>query len=222
MGYFISPDEYSKYESSYKSIKSVKSNCMVAVRHLADECKIYDEDNSDWYETKNNNKINEIENIEKELKISLSRYKVYTKKTKYDDNSSEEEFLYPNGNNITIRRKGDYRSVVIKNNSGDIVAEKVFNIKSNEGRKILYKHYKQGEDTFTVVQVFSYDITQRNTKFDIVDFGYTSMPSALTNNATFEKEYYLLNGKEVKAEQTKSFEYKVKSKDGKKLIFKAE
>ena len=222
LGYFISPDGYSKYERSNKSVKSVQYNCQVAVSRFPDDYKIYNADNSDWYETKNKNKIDEIENLEKDLHVSLSRYKVYSVTTKYNDKSSKEELHYPNGNVVTINRKGGFNFVVIKDKSGNVVAEKVFNAASNEGRKTLYKHYKQGDDTFTVVQVFSYDTTQKNTKFDTVDFGYTSQLSSLTNNCNFEKEYYLLNGKEVKAEQTSDSEYKVKNKDGKKLIFKAE
>ena len=69
--------------------------------------------------------------------------------------------------------------------------------------------------------MYSYDTT-KNKATDIVNFAYTSMLSALTKGCKLEKEYYMLNGKEVKAEKTDTGGYRINSKDGKILTFLVE
>lgn len=178
----------------------------------------YDTDKSSWLESVNKNFDNEIERVEKNLNISLTRYKVYSKIQEYDDGQTTETSVYPNGNRVKVIRNNNYVFTKITDKEGNVVAEKYYNYESNDGRKIIHKHIKQDNNTFTIVRVFSYDTT-KNRRTDVINYGYTSLESTLTNGCKLEKEYYLLNGKEVKAEKTDESEFCVKDEKGNKIIF---
>ena len=195
-------------------------NCRVALWHIPYDKRYsaYDIDNSKWFEAINKNEINEIELAEKKLNISLTRYKVYSKTLEYDDGSITETSIYPSGNIIKVNKNNNFISTKIIDKNGNIAAEKYYNYDSDDGRKIIYKHIKQDENTFTIVRVFKYDTTT-NRSTDIVNYGYTSLESTLTKGCELEKEYYLLNGKEIKAEKTNEFEYSVKGEKDKNLTF---
>ena len=222
MGNIISKHDVFNVSDSRKQLQDETYNCRVALWHLPYDSRFskYDTDGSKWFESINQNLDNEIENVENKLKISLSRYKTYTQTLKYTDGSVTENSVYPNGNRVKVTKTPDYVIVNIKDKTGEIIAEKVYNYCSNEGRKTIYKHYTQGDDKFTVVRVFSYDTT-KNKSSDIVNFGYTSLESKLTNGCRLEKEYYMLNGNEVKATLTDDFKYHVQDKQGRKLTFLA-
>ena len=181
----------------------------------------YDTDNSKWFESVNSVYENEIENVEKELHISLNKYKTYTHTLEYDDDSVTETSKYPNGNHVRVNKNSDYVIVEIKDKDGNLVAEKCYNYSDNTGRKTLYKYSSLGDNKFTVVRIFSYDTT-KNKSTDIINYGYTSDESKLTNGCTLEKEYYMLNGKEVKAELNENGEYNVRDTKGNKLTFRVE
>ncbi len=206
---------------SAKAIKNENYNTRVALWQMpyCSKYRFYDKDNSKWFETINKNYDNEIEKVEKGLGISLNRFKVYTKTIEYEDESVEEISKYPNGNEVKVTKGLNHVLVYIKDKEGRPVAEKIYNYQSNEGRKILYKYLKQGNNTLTIIQVFSYD-TQKNKSSDIVNFGYTSLPSTLTDNCQFEREHYLINGQEAKLVESDCGEYIVKDKNRKKFIFK--
>ena len=143
---------------------------------------------------------------------------MHTKTTTYKDSTQDIISKYPNGTKITEHHGENHVFVNIKDKNNRTVAEKIFNYDNNNGRKIIYQHIKQGENIFTIVRIFSYD-TNKNRKTDIVNFGYTGLPSTLTDGCHLEKEYYLLNEEEVEAKKTEYFEYFVKDKNGKKLKF---
>ena len=223
MSNIISEHNALKNVNKHKQLKAESYNCRIALWQIPYDNRYsrYDTDNSKWFESVNKNYDDEIENVEKKLNISLSRYKTYTQKLEYSDDSILERSIYPNGNVVQVTKTLDYVMVSIKNKVGQIVAEKVYNYTSNEGRKTIYKYYTQGENTFTVTRVFSYD-TRKNRSSDIVNYGYTSLDSKLTDGCTLEKEYYTLNGQEVEAVLNDNFEYCVTDKQGKKLTFTAE
>lgn len=211
------------YKSTYKRAINTSYNCRIALWHLPYDKRFskFDTDDSKWLEYNNLNNENEIENLENTLHTRLNKYKTFTESTEYEDNTLIEESKYPNGNKIKVNKGLNHVFVEIRDKSGKIVAEKCYNYDCNEGRKTIYKHYTQGDDTFTIVRVFSYDTT-KNPSSDIVNYGYTSLESKLTNGCTLEKEYYLLNGKEVKVKQTDGYEYKVKNSKGKITTFTAD
>ena len=223
MGIFVKPYGVRNYKSSYKVVTDESSTTRVALWQIPYDKRYssYDIDESHWFESVNQYSKNEIEKVEKDLQISLRKFKVQTKTLTYHDSTQEVISKYPNGNEVIERISDDYTTVQIKDNNGRLVAEKMFNYSSNEGRKIIYKHYEQGKNTFTVVRVYTYDTT-KNKKSDIVNYGYTSLPSTLTKECTLEKEYYLLNDIEVKAKQTGDFEFVVKDENGNKLTFTVE
>jgi hypothetical protein len=182
---------------------------------------LYDTDNNKWYESTNEYGNNEIEKAEKGLNESYTRYKVHTVTTTYIDSTQDITSKYPNGTKITEHHGENHILVNIKDKNNRTVAEKIFNYDSNEGRKTIYHHIKQGGNIFTIVRIFSYD-TNKNRRTDIVNFGYTGLTSTLTNGCELEKEYYLLNGEEVKAKKTEYFEYFVEDKNGNQLKFTEE
>jgi len=207
----------------YKKVKEKSYNCKVAIWQLPYDSRFlnYDSDKSRWFEAINIKHDNEIENVEKELHISLSRYKTYTQTIKYNDNSVCETTKYPNGNTVKESKTENFVYTTIKDKSGQKIAEKYFNYSSREGRKIIYKNYTRDNNTFTVIRIFSYD-TDKNRRTDIVNYGYTSDETKLTNGCMLQKECYLLNGKEVNAEKNDKYEYVIKDETGKKLIFRTE
>lgn len=222
MGYSVSaPCGQFNYNMSHKKGVSFTHNIKVAMWHLPynSHYKDYDEDDTKWFEANNQQGNNEIKKAEQNLNISLSKYEVRTGTIRYDDGTYE---VFSQYNNHAIREThgNNYLFVKITDNADDVVAEKVFGFDSNDGRKFLYKHYKNGKDTFTVVKVYSYDTT-KNRATDVVNFGYTSDPSKLTNGCTFEKEYYMLNGKQTDVKKGNGG-YIVKNEDGKILTFQVE
>lgn len=178
----------------------------------------YDTDESHWFEAANKKGENEIEEVEKKLQIRLNKFMVQTKMTQKSDNSIEEVSLYPNGNEVKVSKNSNSVFVSIRNKLNELVAEKIYNKESNDARKVIYKHIKQGENTFTIVRIYSYDTTKNRTT-DIINYGYTSLESSLTKGCQLEKEYYMLDGREVKAVKMDLFEYKVKDEHGKKFVF---
>lgn len=211
------------FNTSPKQIVDRTDNYRVAMWQIPYDSRYsdYDTDNSKWFEATNEVYENEIENVEKELHISLNKYKTYTETIEYDDESVTETSEYPNGNQVKVNKTPDFVMVEIKDKDGNIVAEKFYNYEDNKGRKNIYKHVKQGDNTFTVVRIFSYDTT-KNRSTDIINYGYTSEESKLTNGCILEKEYYMLNGKQVKAVNNKNGIYSVKDKQGKILTFRVE
>ena len=208
-------NNYFTHKNAYETY-----NCRVALWQLPYDKRYsqYDIDKTNWFEAINKNYNNEIENAQKGLKKSFSRFKVYTYTVQYNKESAVEESTYPNGNKVKVIKNKNFVYTKITDKSGDIVAEKCFNIESKDGRKTLYKHLKQDGNTFTIVRVFSYD-TSKNKSSDVINYGYTSLDAALTDGCSLEKEYYLLNGEEVKPKKLDYFEYCVKDKNGKKIIF---
>ena len=220
----IKPDsDIINYKSSYRETKDKTYNCKIALWQIPYDKRFskYDTDKSKWFESINKEADNEIESVEQDLQINLNKYKTYVKTIQYTDNTFEEKSTYPNGTIVTVKKGDNQVFVNIKDKFERVVAEKFFNNSSNEGRKVLYKHYTKGADTFTVVRVFSYDTT-KNKSTDIVNYGYTSLDSKLTDGCTFEKEYYMLNNKEVKPTKINEYEFGVKNEKGKKLTFLVE
>ena len=211
------------FNTSPKQLIDNTSKTRVAMWQIPYDSKYpeYDTDDSKWFESVNENYENEIENVEKELHISLNKYKTYTETLEFDDDSVIETSKYPNGNQVKVNKTPEFVMVEIKDKKGNIVAEKCYNYTDNSGRKTLYKYATEGDNTFTVVRIFSYDTT-KNRSTDIINYGYTSEETKLTNGCTLEKEYYMLNGKEVKAEINKNGEYCVTDKHGNKLTFRVE
>ena len=220
MGNSISADKIFHLKVINRGKNEETSNTRVAMWHLPydERYSNYDTDGSFWFESNNKYGENEIENAEKNLHISLNKYKVYTKTMEYSDDSVAEISKYPNGNKVKVSYSSDYVFASIRDKTGKIVAEKCYNYSSHEGRKTVYKHYTQGNNTFTVIRVFSYD-TSNNLSSDIVNYGYKSNSSDFIRNATLEKEYYMLDGEQVSAELNNKGEYCVKNKQGKMLIF---
>ena len=220
MGIKIKPDDKRNYTSSYRAIIDESYNTKIALWQLPSNEKYlkYDTDGSKWFETVNQNYDNEIEEVEKNLKINLNKYKVHTKTTTYYDNTQDIITKYPNGNETIEKHGANHVLVNIRDRFNKLIAEKIFNYDNNKGRKITYQHIKQGDNVLTIVRVFSYD-TNKNRKTDIVNFGYTNDFSTLTKGCELEKEYYLLNGKEVKAKLTKNNNYNVKDMNGKTIVF---
>ena len=210
------------FKIPHRQPESVTYNAKVALWQLPYDSHYldYDEDGSKWFESSNQNGNDEIEPAEKGLHKSFSEYKVRTRTIWYDDDTYEVTSKYKN-NTVDESHGENHVFVRIRDNSNQIVAEKIFGFDSNDGRKIIYKNYKQGDNTFTVVQLYKFDTT-KNKATDIVNYGYTSDVSKLTNGCTFEKEYYLLNGKEVSVTKNDSGGYIVKNEDGKILTFQVE
>jgi len=210
------------FNMNYKQPVSVKYNTKVAMWQLPYDAryKEYDEDGTKWFESDNKNGNDEIENAEQNLHMSFTNYKVRTKTVWYDDNSYDVESRYKN-NTVTENHGENHVFVNIKDNSDRLVAEKIFGFDSTDGRKMIYKYDTNGNNVFTVVRIYSFDTT-KNRATDVVNYGYTSDESALIKNCTFEKEYYMLNGKQVDAEKCDGGGYNVKDKDGKILTFQVE
>jgi len=218
------------YTFKYKNSKDIAfefENTQVAIwcipynqKHLKDLLK-YDTDQTKWYEESNQDNINEIENAEKNLNISLSKYKVNTKTTIYEDLTSDITSTYPNGSTVKESQGKNHFFYTIKDKFGRIVAEKIFGTDSDEGRKYVHKYFKNGDNTLKVTYVYSYDINQDRAT-DVVNYGYYPNPVKFVKGAEFVKEYYTLNGQEVKAKRIDKNTYKVKDKNGKKITFKAE
>lgn len=204
----------------HKKLDSETYNCRVALWQVPYDKRFssYDTDRSSWFESVNKNFVNEIERVEKKLNISLTKYKVYSKIQEYDNGQTTETSVYPNGNTVKVIKNNNYVFTKITDKEGSLVAEKHYNYESNDGRKIIYKHIKQGDNTFTIVRIFGYDTT-KNRSSDVINYGYTSLESTLTNGCRLEREYYLLNGKEVKTEKSDEFEFRVKDEKGNKIIF---
>ena len=204
----------------HKKLKSETYNSRVALWQIPYDSRYssYDTDKSSWFESVNKNFDNEIERVERKLNITLTRYKVHSKFQEYDNGQTTETSVYPNGNTVKVIKNNTYVFTKIIDKAGNVVAEKYYNDESNDGRKTIYKYIKQGDNTFTIVRVFSYDTT-KNRSSDVINYGYTSLESTLTNGCKLEKEYYLLNGKDVEAEKINEFEYRVKDEKGKKLTF---
>ena len=184
-------------------------------------CKRYDSDNNGWLEYRNNHNENEIEEAEKTIGSKLCNYKVIARTTNYSDGTTDVISEYPNGTKITEHHEDNSVFVNIKDKDGRTVAEKIYSYETTKGRKVVYQNLEKDNNIFSVARVYSYD-TRLNRKTDIVNFGYTNSAFTLTNGCYLEKEYYLLNGEEVKAKCKKDGKYKVKDKNGKKFKFKAE
>lgn len=214
--------EQFNFSTLHRQQKWITYNTKVAMWQLPYDShyKDYDEDGSKWFETSNKKGNDEITLAEKGLHKRFSEYKVKTKTIWYNDDTYEVKSKYKN--NIIDESHGENHVYVsIRDDSDQLVAEKIFGFDSNDGKKIIYKNCKQGNDIFSVVQVYKFDTT-KNKSTDIVNFGYTSDVSKLTNGCTFEKEYYLLNGKEVNVTKNDSGGYIVKNEDGKILTFQVE
>ena len=180
----------------------------------------FDTDKTSWFESDNRFHTNEIKNAERVLKINLKPYEVHTQKIEYNDKSVTELSKYPNGNTVKVNKTSDYVSVEVRHRKGRVAAQKYYNYSSDEGRKLVYKNIAQGGDIFTVVRVFSYN-TKKNKSTDVINYGYTSQMSNFIGESTFETEYYMLNGEEVKAE-LKDNKYVIKNAQGETLTFAAE
>lgn len=235
MGKTVSSDyQQNSYIMSGKKPVREDYNIKIAIWQLPEDKRFrqFDTDNSKWFEASNYRRIkkedgeeiiiheNEIENLEKSLNINLDKYKAITKTTTYNDRTKKVQSYY---RNYVVNESHGKNSlyVNIKNAINQIVAEKICGKDSNQGKKLIYQHIKNGDDTFTIVKVYTYDTT-KNLATDVVNFAYTSLSSSLTKGCTFEKEYYLLNGKEVNATRNKNGEFSVKNKNGKKLTFQVE
>ena len=223
LGIIISNNGVHNLNTSHKKVKDEKYNCRVALWQVPGGGKYlkFDKDENRWLDAINSEYENEIEAAEQELKTNLRKYKVYTHTLEYDNNSFTEISKYPNGNVVKVNQTSEYAMAEIRDKNKNLVAEKCYNFYDNDGRKTIYKNYTQGDNTFTIVRVFSYDTT-KNKSTDFINYGYTSQESSLTRGCTLENEYYLLNGKEVKAEFNDKNEYLVKDQQGKKLTFRVE
>ena len=213
----------SSYIMSGKNQIYESYNTRVALWQLpySDEYLKYDTDGNKWFDSDNESNEDEIQNAERGLKINMDRYKVRTKTAYYNDATYDVESKYPN--KMTVKEKHGNNNVFvwIKDKFDRLVAEKVFNGDSHNGRKTVYKNIKQGENVFTIVKNYSYDTTKNRTT-DIVNFAYTTKVAAFIKGCTEENEYYLLNGQQVDAKKSKDGEYKVKDKNGKVFKFKEE
>jgi len=220
MGIEISLDKKSNYKLPERQTAFVSYNTKVAIWHLPYDKRYssYDRDDSKWFETINEFGKNEVESAEKGLNTSFNKFKVHTRTTTFSDNTQETIIKYPNGTQSKEYQGDNYVFAKVKDKFGRLVAEKIYNYESNEGRKILYEHHKQDDNTFTIVRIFKYD-TSKNRKTDIVNFGYTNLPSTLTKGCELVKVYYMLNGEEVKDVKKDDYKYCVKDKNGKKLKF---
>ena len=205
---------------NHKKLKDETYNCRVALWQLPYDKRYtrYDSDKSHWFETINQNYDNEIEKAEKALNVSFSKFKVYTHTLEYDNDSVTEISKYPNGNTVKVIKNDNYVFTKITDKNGNLVAEKFYNYWSDEGRKIIYKNITKDNNTFTIVRAFSYDTT-KNKSTDVINYGYTSMESSLTNGCTLEKEFYLLNNKEIKPKKIGNSEYRIKDENGHKITF---
>lgn len=227
MGNEINLDEKYNYTLPNKTVASESYNTKIAMWQvpynvaLFDVFKRHDSDNSKWLETCNKNGENELEALGNELNKKLDGYKVQVQTTTYDDGSQKILSKYPNGTKTTEYFEDDYVFVNIKDKNNRTVAEKIFNYNSKEGHKTVYQNIKKNNNIFTIARMYSYD-TSYNKKTDIVNFGYTNLPYALTNGCCLKKEYYMLNGEEVEVMAKDGEKYKVKDKNGHKFKFKAE
>ena len=219
----VKPSEQFKLNLRRRQIESVTYNTKVALWQLPYDAryKQYDDDDSRWVESHNLNGSDEIKEVEEKLNMSLSRYKIAVTTISYDDHTYDVENIFANGSTMTEHYRKNYISIKVKDKSQDVVAEKIIDFKSADGRKTIYKHYHSGDDTFTVVQSYSYDTT-KNKATDIVNFGYTSDESKFTEGNKLENEYYLLNGKQVDIQKNDSGGYSVKNEKGVILTFQVE
>ena len=211
------------FTPSYIKIAHVTHNMKTALWQMPynKEYLNYDEDGSRWFETYNANGNDELERVKKELKINTSDYLVLTETTYYEDGSYKISSKYPNRNTVIENHKNGCIYAKIKNKFNQLVADKIFNKSSKEGRKNIYETLTNGNNKLTIVKVYSYD-TSKNKAYDIIDYGYTSSNSVLTDGCNFETKYYLLNGDEVSDVEFDGKEYIVKTKDGKILTFSVE
>ena len=212
------------YTPSYKKTLSELYSTKVAIWQLPiynASYRKYDTDDSKWFESENKNGQNEIDDIEQNLKINLSKYKIHSKTTTYEDYTYDIESIFPNRTKVYEKHGFNHVFVTIKDKFNRIVAEKIFGKHSNDGRKIIYTNINQGENIFTIAKVYSYDTT-KNRATDVVNYAYTSLTSALTKGCKFEKEYYMLNGHQIKAEKIDDNTFRVKDKNGKILTFQVE
>lgn len=219
----VPPSGQSSYILSGKQKQSESYNTRVAIWQLPNSNSSYlqyDSDDNRWYESINQWGENELENAERGLNIDMEKYKVRTKTTQYNDSTYDIESRYPNRSTVVEKHGKNHVLVWIKDKFNQIVAEKIFNSDSNDGRKTVYKNIRKGNDIFTVVKVYSYDTT-KNKATDVANYAYTSLISTFTKGSKLEKEYYLLNGQEVQATKTDGG-YEVNSKNGKVLTFLVE
>lgn len=222
MGFTI-PPESEIYSLLYRSKTKERTSDRVALWQIPydNRYREFDTDNSSWFESVNKHGENEIENAETNLMKSFRRYKVHTTTTEYDDNTVEETSVYPNGTQVNVSKGINHVYVAIKNKFNQLVAEKLYGRDSDDGRKTIFKYIKQGDNTFTIVKIYSYKTT-KNKATDIINYGYTSDEATLTKGCNPEKEYYMLNGKETEAEKISDTEYRVTDINGNVLTFKAE
>lgn len=182
----------------------------------------YDSDNSMWLEEINKKGEDELENLTLTGKIDkdIEQYAMNSKMTSYTDNTIKVENSYKKyltTEKYNLDSNGIF--VTVKNNTNNtVVAEKIYNTKLDEGRKIIYNYGEDGNNKFTVVRFYSYN-PSKNSASDTVNFMYTSKDKAFLVNTEFEGEFYLLNGKEVKAKKIAENQYKTRDEKGKVLIF---
>ena len=209
-------NNYELYSNTYKK---------VPIWHLPDsiDCIDFDSDGSKWLEEANKNDEDEIslfKNSPKGKNVNLEPY------------SMEETFTIFNDQSIQIEGKtrkykilekhpsdSEMISITVKDRTNKVVAEKIYNIEQDDGRKLIHLYGENGNDKFEVVRVYPFQPSQ-NKATDVVNFVYTSEFSKFIRGGIFEHEYYLLNGKEVKAEQISMYEYEVTDENGTKTIYK--
>ena len=197
-------------------------NTRVALWHLPYNKNYleYDNDDSRWFESSNKYGDDELEQAKLKFNINFDNYKISTKTTQYNDGTYNVESSYPNKMTVSETHGKEHVFVWIKDKFNRLIAEKIFNNSSSDGRKIVYTYIKQGENTFTIVKIYSYDTT-KNKATDAVNYAYTSNLPDFIKGCIFEKEYYMLNGKEVKAKKIDN-SYRIISKNGKELTFMVE
>ncbi len=178
----------------------------------------FDTDNSKWFESSNKYQTDEILEAETALNMNFSDYKIHTTITVYNDNI-EKQHDYPNG--VTVEEAINENLIIqkVKDGHNRLIAEKIFGKDSFDGRKLIYKNGMDSNNQFTVVKVFNYD-TGKNKATDVVNYAFKQDDADLTKGCSFEKEFYLLNGKQVEAEKIGINTYKTKDEFGNKLIFK--
>ena len=191
------------------------------------DCTNFDTDNTKWLESINKDGENEIDSFEHSSdgrKTDLSKYAMNTKITIYNDNSIEIKNTakrYTMTENCSEHTSGIFINVNLGNR---LVAEKIYNTEQDDGRKIVHLHGRSGDNKFEVVKIYNFQLSKNKAtdgleETDIVNFMYTSEIEKFISDAEFEKEYYMLNGREVKAEKTGDYQYRVTDNDNNTLIF---
>ena len=224
MGNTISKHSIASFRQAQNhTVAAEDFNCKIALWQIPYNEKYldYDTDGNKWFEAINEYGENEIENAEKELNIDLDEYKAYCKTVEYSDKTKEVTTKYPSGTEVKESYGSGRLFVQIRDKLKQLVAEKLFNKSSNEGRKIIYKNVQNGNDVFTIVQTYSYD-TSKNRSSDVVNYGYTSDEKTLSKGCKLDNVYYMLNGKEINAEKITDILYCVTDANGRKLTFKVE